>query len=270
MNAVGASKKLSLRVSVATLDRVVFKNPEDGKLTLALERKATLLTGENGPLIEVKSQPFGGAVRIRDASELRDLIGDFNYDSERSRFEQDLRIFIKPSNWEVVREACIRHLSRADDALLETDPVRELAEEFEDALGIALRPDQYIHRPIATIVENDPAPTENVHARGYLTARVYRVFEASITDPSLISCMLSNSKRYSAPDLHELVVEDAGKGGKGRANAILVLPMERLRVHYLSIPPEERNLPILFEGNRLDETVPVVLEGIDVPKYRRL
>jgi hypothetical protein len=33
---------------------------------------------------------------------------------------------------------------------------------------------------------------------------------------------------------------------------------------------EERNAPIVFENNRLDETVPVVLDGITVPKYQRL
>ena len=39
---VGATDELSLRVSVATLVRVLFKNPSDDELLLALERKATL------------------------------------------------------------------------------------------------------------------------------------------------------------------------------------------------------------------------------------
>jgi hypothetical protein len=34
--------------------------------------------------------------------------------------------------------------------------------------------------------------------------------------------------------------------------------------------PKERNTPILFEGNRLEETVTAILEGFTVPKYRRL
>ena len=270
MDGVGATEELTLRVSVATLVRVVFEGREHGGWWLALEWKGTLRTGENRPRIEIKSQPFGGAVRIRDLSALRDLIGDFHFDSERSRSEQDLRIFIKPSHWEVVREACIQRLSHIDDPILETDPGRELAEEFADALRIDLKTDQYISRPIATVVEDTPAPTENVHAEGYLTARVYRVYEAAILDTSLVDRMMESSTRYSTPDLLELVVEDAREGGKGRANAILVLPMERLRDHYLVTPPEERNASTLFEGNRLDETVAVVLEGISVPKYRRV
>jgi hypothetical protein len=39
----GAAGKLSLRVSVATLVRVLFEHPLDGELMLALERKATVL-----------------------------------------------------------------------------------------------------------------------------------------------------------------------------------------------------------------------------------
>jgi hypothetical protein len=41
---VGATQDLSLRVSAATLVRVLFENPGDGNLMLALERKATILS----------------------------------------------------------------------------------------------------------------------------------------------------------------------------------------------------------------------------------
>jgi urease accessory protein UreE len=56
MNGVGATQELSLRVSVATLVRVLFQNPSGDELMLALERKATLLTVENGRVIEINSQ----------------------------------------------------------------------------------------------------------------------------------------------------------------------------------------------------------------------
>jgi hypothetical protein len=39
---------------------------------------------------------------------------------------------------------------------------------------------------------------------------------------------------------------------------------------YLAMSPNERDAPILFEKNLLDETVPAVLDGITIPKYRRL
>ena len=46
---VGATDELSLRVSVATLVRVLFKNPRVDELMLALELKATLRrTAEGG------------------------------------------------------------------------------------------------------------------------------------------------------------------------------------------------------------------------------
>jgi hypothetical protein len=270
VNGVGATKELSLRVSVATLVRVVFKGPEDGDLRLALERKATLRTGENGRLVGVNAQPFGGAIRIRDLERLHDLTGDFHFDSERSRSEQDFRIFIRPSNWGVVREFCLQHLSRVGDSVLETDPGRELAEEFADALKISLKPAQYIHKPIATVIEDDPTPTENIHARGYPTARIYRVFEADILDTSLARAMLANSESISNQDLCKLAEQDAQNGGKGRANAVLALPLKRIGAVYSAMPSAERNTPLIFEKTRLDETIPMVLEGISVPKYRRL
>src|SRR5215207_6754898 len=172
---IGATQELSLRVSIATLARVLFENPRDGDLMMALERKATLHETENGREVKVKSQPFGGAIRILDPGMIRDSIGYFHFDSERSRSEQDFRIFIKPSDWPAVREFCIQHFNHVDDPVLETDPARELAEEFADVLKINLQPEQYICKPLTTVIKNDPAPTENIHTRGIPTVRVYRI-----------------------------------------------------------------------------------------------
>jgi hypothetical protein len=181
---IGATPDLSLRVSVATLVRVVFKHPVNGEWMLALERQAALHENK----VEVKSQPFGGAIRIWIWGP-SDLIGDFHFDSERSRTEQDFRLFIQPSIWPVLREFCIQRLSRDTDPVLETDPTRELVEEFADALKINLLPEQYACKPVATVVENEATPTENIHAKGVYTVRVYRIFEASITYPALAHAM---------------------------------------------------------------------------------
>ncbi|HXD11811.1 MAG TPA: hypothetical protein VN653_17225 [Anaerolineales bacterium] len=262
---VGATPDLSLRVSVAMLVRVVFKHPSDGEWMLALERKATL----RGTKVDVKSQPFGGAIRILDLDAMHDLIGDFHFDSERSRAEQDFRLFIRPSSWSVLREFCIQHLSLVDDSILETDPARELVEEFADALKINLQPEQYASKPAATVVEDESTPTENIHAKGIPTVRVYRIFEAHITDASLMDVMLKNSENISPEDLWELALNDSQTGGKGRANAILTRPLKQISDFYLAMSPNERNVPILFEKHQLEETVAAVLENIPVPKYQK-
>src|SRR5574341_857562 len=194
---IGATNELSLRVSVATLVRVLFENPRDGALILALERKATLLESDGGFAVQVIAQPFGGAIQFRDPRMLRDLIGNFHFDSEESHSEQDFRIFIRPSDWEAVQEFCLHHFRDLDDPVLESDPRRELAEEFADALGISLKSNQYILKPLGTIVEENPAPTENIHAKGYPTVRIYRTFEARILDTSLSRAMMANSESYS-------------------------------------------------------------------------
>ena len=268
--AIGRTNELSLRVSVATLVRVLFEHPKDSELMLALERKATLHQAENRRTVKVKSQPFGGAIRILDPGRMRALVGEFHFDSERSRTEQDFRLFIRPSDWPALREFCLQHISREEDPILETDPRRELAEEFADALKISLRPEQYLHKPVATVIGDDPSPTENVYARDTPTVRVYRIFEARIVDSSLVSAVMTNSESLSNQNLNELALQDFQNGGKGRGNAILALPLKRVIDAYLAVSLNERNAPISFAKHRLDETVAAVLEGVSVPKYQRL
>jgi hypothetical protein len=170
---IGATSDLSLRVSVATLTRVIFRHPKNGEWMLALERIATL----HERSVDVKSQPFGGAIRILDLDTIHDLIGDFHFDSERSCAEQDFRIFIRPSSWSVLREFCIQCLSHPDDPVIETDPTRELTEEFSGALKVNLQPGQYEPKPTGVVVEDNPSPTENFYTRAYPTVRVYRILK---------------------------------------------------------------------------------------------
>ena len=267
---IGPTKDLNLRVSVAILVRVLFENPKNGEWMLALERKATLHEAENGPEVEVRAQPFGGAVRILDLSAIETLAGHFHFDTERSRSEQDFRILIRPFAWETVREFCIEHFKQVDDPIIETNPARELAEEFADALEISLQREQYACKPVATVVENEAAPTDNINAKGLQTARVYRIFEAIISDGTLAYQIMKNSASLSDRQLRDLALADAQNGGKGRENAMLTLPLTHLTDHYLSLPPEKRNAPIYFKKHRLDETVSAILERIITPKYQRL
>jgi len=263
---IGTTDELSLRVSVATLARVIFKHPSNGEWMLALERKATL----RGDKVEVKSQPFGGAIRIFDLYAIYDLIGDFHFDNERSSDERDFRLFIRPSSWSLLRKFCIQHLSNIDDPILETDPSRELVEEFADALNINLQPEQYTSIPVATIVEDQVVATDNFYARGAPTVRVYRIYEVTISDASLAHVMTIISESNSDQVLCELALNDHQIGGKGRHNAILALPLKQLGEFYSVLSLQERNAPISFENNRLDETVSAVFENIIVPKYQRL
>jgi hypothetical protein len=237
---------------------------------LALERKATQFSTEKGTIVEVKAQPFGGAIRILDLKGIQDVTGTFHFDSDRSRLEGDFRIFIQPENWAPLRTFCIDHLKQADDLFLETDPQRELEEEFYDSLKIKLTPNDYLCRPFGTILEENPTPTDNIHARGSPTARIYRLFEAKITNPYLARVLLENSERFSEGDLSDLALENARQGGKGRANAVLALPLQKLITYYATLSPKQRNSPVLFMENRLAETVSALLDGIAIPKYLRL
>ena len=267
---IGPTRDLSLRVSSATLVRVLLERPGDGEPMLALERKATLHEGGKGQVVEVKAQPFGGALRIQDLSSLQRILGDFHFDGQESLAEQDFRIFIRPSDWEAVRAFCLRHFHSLNDPILETDPTRELAEEFADTLGIELKREQYSTQVVGTIVEDLPSVTENTHARGYATSRIYRIYEARILDPSLSAAMIANSKGCTDHDLRELARRDSQNGGVGHANAVLTLPYKEVSDFYLASPAEARNRPVFFLHHQLDETVAAVLDDVRVPKYRRV
>ena len=283
---VGPTNEFSLRVSVATLVRVIFENPGSSDWMLALERKATLLfapaavSTQRGlrrdpsdvlrkHFVDVKAQPFGGAIQIHDLRMLQDHIGDFHFDSRKSRSEQDFRLFIQPAAWNTVQQFCLQHFIQ-DDLILEADPRRELAEEFADLLQIHLRAEQYTYQPVGTIIEDLPSPTENTYARGSLTARIYRIFEARIVDSSLRDALMANSEGCSDHDLQKRALQNSQNGGPGWANAALTLPLKQIITGYLAISPQARNQPTSFQTHQLDETVAAVLENVTVPKYRRL
>jgi hypothetical protein len=264
----GATEQLSLRVSVAVLVRLLFQHPVTKEWMLALERRATLVGDEVAHFVEVKSQPFGGALRILDARALRRAIGEFHFDSERARRQQDFRIFIKPSAWQAVRAVSLDHLSQPYSPVLESDPWRELSEEFAATIQADLRREQLTYAPVGTIIQDTPSPTGNAYARDYSTARIYRIFEARIGDADLVHALMINSDRYANSELQELALAHARDGGRGWANAILALPLNQLRAAYVALLPEERDLPISFQDHRLDETVAAILDGVSVPKYQ--
>ena len=101
---VGATKELTLRVSVASLVEVLFESPDNGRQMLTLERAATLQAGEGRSDIVVTTKPFGGAVRLISPHALKDVIGNFHYDSDRSRQEGDFRIQINPASWQMIKD----------------------------------------------------------------------------------------------------------------------------------------------------------------------
>jgi len=259
------------RVSVATLNRVVLQgaDPQAPRL-LILERAATLLKDQDPPEIVVRVKPYGGAMRILDPAALRRQIGEFEFDSPHSHYEQDFRLLIPSSAWEKVKQFCLIHLPDPADAILETSPLRELAEEFKDALGIDLEPGQLLSRPAGFVVENTPAPTANLYSQGAPTVRIYRIFEVTIPQGSLRSALLINSNRYTDVDLQALAISDAARRGKGRANAALALPLQNVAAAYQRVPMQSRSSPLAINGHLFDPSVIAVLEDVPAPQYERI
>jgi hypothetical protein len=234
---------------------------------LALENKATVVNGVNDTRVFVKAQPFGGAIRLLNLNGLLNHAGAFNFDSQRSRSEQDFRIFIRPSNWEAVRDYCLHNLIHEGGSDLETDPSRELVEEFKDTLGIRLKPDHYNIKAIRVVVENVAAPMANRYNAGNPTARIYKIFEVQLLDAALRQSMLINQQTYPSRVLRRLALDQAQNGGRGRANGIMVAPLEEIRSAYLTISPEMRGKQLVFRNTLMAGNVAVILDGVHVPKY---
>jgi hypothetical protein len=264
MNDLNPTK---LRVSVATYNQVIFPHPEDGMLMLALERKATSLSDGS---ISVRAQPFGGGIRILNPIPLQRIVGKLQFDSERSKQEQDFRILIPPSKWDLIKQYCLQHLTDEDNVELEAEPDRELTEEFMETMKVKLTPHQYTVQPLGFVIENNPVRTSNEYARGQLTVHLYRIFRTQITDPVLGRIMWSISQLYSDQALGELAFNDFEQGNRGRKNTMLTLPLDTVRQSYLALSPDLRYQKIIVENHTLDESVLAVLEDVDVPQYERL
>lgn len=252
-----------LRVSVATYNQVVFPHSQDGTIMLALERKATVLKDGS---VNVRAQPFGGGVKILDAKLLEELIGKIQFDSERSKQEQDFRILIEPSQWEAVKQYCLQHLAHPDDLMLESSPDRELVEEFEETMGVDLKSSQYTVEPMGFVIEDQPVFTENWYSRGFPTVRVYRIYNVQLTDTALCKVLLNTSREIPNDELVRLAMENV----RGRANSVLALPLHTVQEAYLALPPEKRYQKIGIAGYQLDESVLAVLMDVALPQYQRI
>mgnify|MGYP001468052389 CR=1 FL=1 len=257
---IGPTEAFSLRVSVATLARVVFPRPADGVTMLALENKATLVSRGRSFEAAVLAQPFGGAVRILDLARFAERSGGFHFDSRRAGEEHDFRIYIQPDRWEELQALCRAELLADEPAVLESSPERELVEEFHDTLGFHLAAEDYTLRQVGMAVERQPAPTTNLHAAGSPTVRIYRIDHVEVCNPALQALMLRSSQAHPAEALRRRAFEGLQSGGRGRANAVLALPLAEVRAFYRSLPEAERGKRLTFGGAVLAGNVAAVLE----------
>ncbi len=265
---IGPTPDLSLRVSVATLSRVIFRHPENGEWMLALERKATLVEEKGEMQVQVVSQPFGGAVQILDPLAFRKGIGDFNFDSLSSQKEMDFRIFIDPARWPKTKEFCIDQFLKNQGTVLDIYPDRELLEEVEESLNFRITKAQYVRKPIGIVFEENCSPTNNIRSRGYETVRLYRIFEISIIDIRVAMKLISGSLKVSDKDLMKIAFKDFMNGGKGRANGVLTLQEKKIENFKSTVCVEEDSQ--IFKSGSISETCRLIFLQKGGQKYRWL
>jgi len=263
---IGATSDLNLRVSVANLVKVTFIRPEDQRIMLVLERNGTVRSEHNKYAVIARIKPFGGGVQIIDPGVLRGEIGEFNFDSHRSGVERDFRIFINPDNWDTVKRFCWHHL-REQSEVLESSPRRELVEEFQDTIGTDIKPGQYLLKWSRVIVEDEPAITSNPRSVGSLTKRIYSIHEMKVLDAELITKLIESSDSCSDQDLCSAAEKDFLEGGRGRANAVLVLKKDQLVSFFQNLSQQKRSTQIRIWGHEQDGNVLAILDEVESKKY---
>jgi hypothetical protein len=226
---------------------------------LALEHVATLQEIEGKQDIKVRAKALGGGVRLTDPQGLAELIGGFHYDSEKSKSEKDFRILINPASWQKVKQICRAQLDKPRKGIIETSPVRELSEEFDDTLHIKVTPDQYLLKSKGITVQEHPVATHNLRAVGFPTVRIYFLYEAHMNDPGIIALMLDSGRRHTAERLRELASQDARQGGKGRANAILTIDLAGLKQFYGSVSKSRAGTIRQYRKHQLDSNVQALI-----------
>lgn len=234
---------------------------------LALERQATVHPGGE---VTVKAHPFGGGVHILNPEPLKKILGELEFDSLHSQAEADFRLLIRPVHWQALKEFCLAHLARVDDPYLESLPDRELAEEFSEAAQVDLKPDQYTSKPAGFVIENQPAPTLNIHALGRSTLHLYLLFEIKILDARIIQKILEAGRGYTDADLRSRAMDDCLDHGTGRVNSVLTLPADVITQAYLRLPQDSRFQRIKVEDHWLDESTLAILPEVEVGQYQRL
>ncbi len=86
-------------------------------------------------------------MKILNQKPLMKMLGKIQFDSERSKQEQDFCILIQPSQWDVVKQYCLEHFEDPTDLDLESGPDRELVEEFKEVMGVSLKSSPYTVQP---------------------------------------------------------------------------------------------------------------------------
>jgi hypothetical protein len=172
--------------------------------------------------------------------------------------------------WQAVKRVCVEQFNQNQGPIFETDPNRELVEEFFDTLHIYLTPNQIFTYQGEIIIEEHPSSSHNTRALGYPTVRVYNVYENWIKDTQIIEMILENSRSITNIKLKEMALSDAKNGGSGRENAVVALPYTEL-VEFLSrLPIEKRIKRVAYKGHIISPSVFAILEGIANPKYRKV
>ncbi len=212
-----------VRVSVGSLTLLTISDPLDQKEYFAFERRATGSSERGRKTWSTKSVPFGGAIKIKDKSALVDLIGDFDFDSDESRENNDFRIIVDRRKWKKIKIFCERSISQNNKRVIDFDPFDEIKEEIWKPTKIEVTRKKLSTKRIGTFANDFPVPTENINTPGKQTYRFYCLYNTRVVDQQLAKKLLKHADLRMDKECGFTAIKSRRTKGDGRYNSILMV-----------------------------------------------
>ena len=194
-------------------------NPDSGE-KLALFERVVKISAEGKASVQL--QPIGGAAAILNPLALEAVAGQFNFDSQSSAQESDLRLYIRPEHWPVFRDLISQEFSKQNPAIIENSPSREIQEELGDLLGITINNEALKLQRIGCHFQDNPeSSTRNTQGQ---TVRVFSIDEVTINCPNLAANILA----YCTDNTIEKQVAAAISDGISKSSSICTVPLKQV------------------------------------------
>jgi hypothetical protein len=232
---IGQTPELSLRVSGACLTLMPIINPDSGE-KLALFERVVKISADGKASVQL--QPIGGAAAILNPLALEAEAGQFNFDSQSSAQESDLRLYIRPEHWPVFRELIAQEFSKQNPVIIENSPSREIQEELGDLLGITINNEALkLQRVGCHFQDNPESSARNTQGQ---TVRVFSIDEVTISCSNLTANILA----YCSDNSTEKQIAAAIKNGISKSSSICTLPLEQVIQAVAAQDPRQRDKAI--------------------------
>lgn len=230
---IGKTDDLTLRVSAACLTLMILQRESE---EMALFERVIRLDDKG--VLTTQLQPIGGATGIIDCYGLEAACGTYNFDSIAAAKESDLRIFIRPSQWALMRAFLESELIGVNTGVVESTPLREIREEVGELLGMYIDSSSFSTTRIGCHFQD--LPRESVRKDGAETVRVFAIDEVRLSNPDLIAQI----EVYCTSHDFTSQLAELNRRSLKKSSGLCLMPLKDVVTAVSRCPEEDREKPI--------------------------